>query len=355
MAELRERLGTSKRGVRYGVLVDRYLPALQTVAYLSRTSPGVIGHTYALSRELSAIQELAADPLDVIANPEEVGLALDKVAEQAIALELDFEVVRRGTEVRRAGEPAELAAVRDVLDTLVPGVTLLRHATAGTRSLVTMAEAMESSGLLSRDFGIVAGRALAQARQELTLAREEISSLQDLLSVKGIDPETFLPSVGFGAGSDVSLSTTERVEVMLDETITATNFLSSFLGFEGPKTYLLLGQNQKEIWASGGFIGVAVRATLDKGELAELVFHDSTTVDREPLIDNPEPPGGLFWYLWMGRLLFRDANWNPHFPSSAAKVAEIYRGYVNRCVNSQAATISAVDSMAIPSAYCAPR
>ena len=39
---------------------------------------------------------------------------------------------------------------------------------------------------------------------------------------------------------------------------------------------------------------------------------------------------------------------------SAERVTQ-RRGYVNRCVNSQAATISAVDSMAIPSAYCAPR
>ena len=68
-----------------------------------------------------------------------------------------------------------------------------------------------------------------------------------------------------------------------------------------------------------------MRATVDGGELTELVFHDSTTVDQEPLTDNPRPPEGLFWYLWMGRLLFRDANWNPHFPASAAKVAEIYQ------------------------------
>ena len=37
-----------------------------------------------------------------------------------------------------------------------------------------------------------------------------------------------------------------------------------------------------------------------------------------------DPPEGVYWYLWMDRLLFRDANWNPHFPDSAAKVAEIF-------------------------------
>ena len=76
VAELRKRLGSTERGARYGLLVDRYLPGIQTIAYLSRTSPDVIGHTYSLSRELSSLQESASDPLDVIANPGDIGEAL---------------------------------------------------------------------------------------------------------------------------------------------------------------------------------------------------------------------------------------------------------------------------------------
>ena len=255
VAELRKRLGSTERGARYGVLIDRYLPALQTVAYLSRTSPGVIGHTYALSRELSLLRELAADPLDVIASPEGIGEILENIAEQATSLEAEFEVVRKATSIRGADDAEELDAVRDVLDTLGPGVTLLRHVTAGTRSLVAMADAVESKGFLSRDFGTAAGAALDEALRELSLARQETDSLQRLLSVQGIDVETFLPSVGFGADSDVSISTTERVELLLDEALRVTKFLRSFLGYERPMTYLLLGQNQKEIRATGGSSG----------------------------------------------------------------------------------------------------
>ena len=218
----------------------------------------------------------------------------------------------------------ELESVRDVLDILGPGITVLRHVTAGTRSLVTMTEAMDTSGFLSQEFGSVAGIALQQAQEELTLARQETSSLQQLLSLQGLDADTFLPPIGFGADSGVSTSTTERVEIMLDEAISATTFLTSFLGYDEPRTYLLIGQNQNEIRATGGFIGVAVQVTLDGGELTELVFHDSTEVDAPPYAENPIPPEGVYWYLWMDRLLFRDANWNPHFPDSAAKVAEIF-------------------------------
>ena len=254
VAELRKRLGSTERGARYGLLVDRYLPAIQTIAYLSRTSPDVIGHTYSLSRELSSLQESASDPLDVIANPGDIGEALGTIAEQATALESDFEVVRRATEAGDIEDDGELAAVRNVLDTLGPGVTLLRHVTAGTRSLVTMAEAIESTGFLSRDFGAVAGPALEEARQELKLAREEAAALQELLSLQGIDAETFLPAFVFGGDTGVSVRTTQRVELLLDKAISGTEFLSSFLGFDGPKTYLLL-----EVWPESHWPGFALR------------------------------------------------------------------------------------------------
>ena len=323
--ELRGQLGATERGVRFGLLVDRYIPALQTVAFLSKNQPGVIGHTYGLSRELSSLQELAADPLEVFANTEEVSRALTNITEQAIALESEFKLVRLTIQANIEDDTDELRDVMKFLETMGPGITLLRHVTAGTNSLVAMAKAMESSGFLSSEFGSVAGPALEEAQLELKLAKEEASSLQALISLQGIDVESFLPSIVFSGNSGVSISTTDRVEVLLDEAINATKFLSSFLGFDGPKTYLLIGQNQKEIRATGGFIGVVVQSTIDQGRLSKLVYLDSFDVDKDPLTDNPNPPEGLFWYLWMGRLLFRDANWSPHFPTSAAKVAEIYQ------------------------------
>ena len=326
VARLGERLKGSERGLRYGDLLDRYLPTIQTVAYLSRNSPEVIAHTYVLSRELSALRELAADPLDVIANPQEVGQSLSNVETQASALELALDVVRQATRAAAAdGGGDDLGPVREMLDTLVPGVTLLRRVTAGTRSLVSIAEAMETSGFLSPEFGMVSGAALDRARTELTLARQEVASLQGILSFQGLAAEEFLPPVLFeGGGSDVSVGATERVEALLDEAISATSFLYSVLGFERPLTYLILGQNQNEIRATGGFIGIGVEMRISGGVLEELVYHDSTTVDQEPYTSNPPAPLGIYWYLWLGRLPFRDANWNPHFPGAASTVADIF-------------------------------
>ena len=151
------------------MLVDRYLPAIQTVAYLSRVSPQAIGHTYVLSRELTAIQTLAEDPLDVFANPQGTSESLANIEAQAIALEIAFAEVRQATQAFGGEELPELESVRDVLDILGPGITVLRHVTAGTRSLVTMTEAMDTSGFLSQEFGSVAGIALQQAQEELRI------------------------------------------------------------------------------------------------------------------------------------------------------------------------------------------
>ena len=235
IGELRLQLGATGTGARYGVLVDRDLPSLQAVAYLSQTSPEAIGHTYVLSRELAALQDFAANPLDVIANPEDVGRSLSDITAQATALELDFEVVRRATQDADDGEAAELEAVREVLDILGPGVTLLRHVTAGTRSLVAMAEAVETTGFLSADFGVLAGAALEEAKQELVLARQEVSSLQTLLSVQGIRAESFLPSFALPGDSGTTITTTNRVEALLDKAISATDFMGSFMGYDGPR------------------------------------------------------------------------------------------------------------------------
>lgn len=307
-AELRK-LGATKEGARYASLVDRYLPTIQTFDYLMRTSPESIGNAYALNRELSTLQALATDFLEVIADPAAVDRSLGDIAARAAAVESSLDTVRQST-------PEDQEEIAEVLGTLIRGVTMLRRVTAGTRGLVTMAEAMESTGFLSKEFGEVMGVSLTRARQDLALARDEVTSLQALLSDQA---ETLPPQRGFGGGSS-----TGRVEQLLDEAISGTNFMISLLGYDTPRTYLLLGQNQNEIRATGGVIGTAVQMEIDKGELTDLVYFESS-LDKEPLFENPLPPDPVYFYLWMGRLLFRDSNWNPHFPASAARAAELFR------------------------------
>ena len=128
--------------------------------------------------------------------------------------------------------------------------------------------------------------------------------------------------MGVALGSPVS--PLQREQSLLATGAQVVDFLTLFLGYESPKKYLLIGQNDDEIRATGGFIGVVVEMTLDRGELIDLRYLDSTTVDAPPYDNNPLPPEPVYRYLWMGKLLFRDGNWNPHFPASAAQIADLY-------------------------------
>ncbi len=321
VAQLRERMRNLSVAGRYVSLMDSYLPAIDTLVYLSRTSPELIGSSYVITREVSNLGKRAVDPLEVISNPGDMRQALDRIKKQALALESSLVVVRQAVE----GE-GDAESIRATVKAMERGVRLLRHLTNGIQGLVITAEAGASAGFLSEEFGSTAGVELERAVQELELARQQAVSLQSLrLGEDEAALASLLPVTIFDEQPGIPVGTVKRLELLLDQVIDATAFLRTFLGFEGPRTYLLLGQNQNEIRATGGFIGVAVEMKLDEGRLVDLIYHDSTTVDPQPYSLNPSPPDGLYWYLWHDRMLFRDANWNPHFPAAAAKLAQIFQ------------------------------
>ncbi|MEE8518515.1 MAG: DUF4012 domain-containing protein, partial [Dehalococcoidia bacterium] len=121
-------------------------------------------------------------------------------------------------------------------------------------------------------------------------------------------------------------------------TVDAVEALKSFLGYEGPRNYLVLLQNQDEIRATGGFIGATIELPFQDGVLGEVKFEDSTRIDRPPLIDNPTAPEPIFWYLWIARLLFRDSNWNPDFPTAARSMIDFYENGTGAQVDGVIAT-----------------
>jgi hypothetical protein len=90
------------------------------------------------------------------------------------------------------------------------------------------------------------------------------------------------------------------------------------LGADGPRTYLLLGQNNREIRATGGFIGSVGTVTVDRGAIVDVSYGSSYTVDEG--VSPPEPPTPYARYLGLGGWYLRDANWWADLPSSAAQV-----------------------------------
>lgn len=118
--------------------------------------------------------------------------------------------------------------------------------------------------------------------------------------------------------------------------------LPQALGQNHPVNYLLLLQNSDELRATGGFISAVGLLKLDKGYLSPVTFMDSYAVDN-PKVGLQLPPEALSRYMYAGNFLLRDANWWPDFPTSARRVAELYRLHQAKSVDS----VVALDNRAV--------
>lgn len=90
------------------------------------------------------------------------------------------------------------------------------------------------------------------------------------------------------------------------------------IGVDKKKTYLVLLQNNNELRPTGGFIGSYALVTLDKGKLIDFEVKDVYWADGQ-LKGHVEPPAELKKYLGEASWYLRDSNWNPDFPTSAAR------------------------------------
>lgn len=93
------------------------------------------------------------------------------------------------------------------------------------------------------------------------------------------------------------------------------------LGHNGPRKYLFLFQNNQEMRATGGFIGSYGLMDVSNGSVKNLYIDGIYNPDGQ-LKENVVPPQPIqkISAAWSTH----DANWFPHFPTSAKKVAWFY-------------------------------
>ncbi|MDA1241446.1 MAG: DUF4012 domain-containing protein, partial [Chloroflexi bacterium] len=85
-------------------------------------------------------------------------------------------------------------------------------------------------------------------------------------------------------------------------------------GYRGAQRILLLGQNEHEIRATGGFIGTMGMVTLQDGKIVAQEFGGSESFAPGR---HKTPPAEFKSYYGAGGWFVRDANWWPDFPTSA--------------------------------------
>jgi len=96
---------------------------------------------------------------------------------------------------------------------------------------------------------------------------------------------------------------------------------------EGPKTYLVLVQNEDELRPTGGFITAAGTLLVRDGRISNLDFQNSGNFDdwTKPY---PVAPWQLRQYMNSPVLIFRDTNWFTDYPT-AALYAEYLYSYIS--------------------------
>lgn len=94
--------------------------------------------------------------------------------------------------------------------------------------------------------------------------------------------------------------------------------LPEVLGYDKPKTFLLIFQNNSELRPTGGFIGSFGWVTFSQGRLLEFKTEDVYTADGQ-LKGHVEPPLPIKKYLSQENWYLRDSNFAPDFYESATQ------------------------------------
>ncbi len=209
----------------------------------------------------------------------------------------------------------DLAAASDLLD--MAGTV----SAAGDRTFQALAPALEvvdgprdgphsATGLGERLLP-----ALVAAQPELATARQELAAAGQARI--RLDDQHLSPRVSSLVGR------LDRYLPWFETALDGALLAPDLLGADGPRTYLLLAQNNYELRATGGFISGVGELNVEGGRLASLTFEDSYLVDNYQ-VPHDVPPADfqrtLFGQLWF----FRDANWDADFPTSARRALDIY-------------------------------
>lgn len=163
---------------------------------------------------------------------------------------------------------------------------------------------------------------LLQAQPQLLNAQIR---LDDALAARSrLDPDQLSPEV-----RDLLIADVDPLIMLMQDGLAVAIDLPRLMGAtnEGPKTYLLLLQNEDELRPTGGFITAAGTLLIEDGRLGKLKFQSSEFFDNW---DRPYPvaPWQLSQYMNSRVLTFRDTNWFTHYPT-AALYAEYLYSYSN--------------------------
>jgi hypothetical protein len=293
---------------------------LLIAGWAALTAVQLYGHGRSLQGHLHALDGLAGgdvatlDPAGLAAAGEHLGgmrrdlEAIDaRLGPLPAAGRLLAWVPRHGGDLAAAGDLLDLAvavsaAGDGAFQALAPALDLVSGGPEGSPALLAAGER--------------ALPALLAARPALERARADLAAVEQ--ARQRIDGGSLSPRV---AGLVARL---DRTLPLLGVAVDGALLLPDLLGAAAPRTYLVIAQNNQELRATGGFISGVAELRVSAGRLeGGLDFRDSYAVDNLEVPHDLAPAD--FQQVLMGDLVFfRDANWDPDFPTTARRALEIY-------------------------------
>lgn len=160
---------------------------------------------------------------------------------------------------------------------------------------------------------------IAEVKQNLDSAYQQLSFVEGTIRAEPALLETG-KSLGFGYSDEVLVEKIPEVKELMTKVRKGLSLVPDLVGLYRKQTYLVLLQNNMELRPTGGFIGSFALLTFNKGQLLDFEVRDVYSTDGQ-LKGHVEPPTELKEHLGEAGWYLRDSNWDPDFPTSAARAA----------------------------------
>ncbi|MBI2405919.1 DUF4012 domain-containing protein [Candidatus Microgenomates bacterium] len=199
-----------------------------------------------------------------------------------------------------------------LVDSAVSG---LRRQVQGTVRLARVSNDVAETGVLGKK--VIAGILIPSVpTSETDIARLGLE-VEQLAQEVGFLQTEKIPSIVSAQAADF-VSDMEEGYVVLTGLSRVVRAGQDLLGYRGKRTYLVLFQNNMELRPTGGFIGSFGLLSFERGKLTNIEIQDVYAADGQ-LTGHVEPPEKLKEHLGEAGWYLRDSNWDPDFPTSAAR------------------------------------
>lgn len=245
--------------------------------------------------------------------------------------------------------PAETKAIQEGFNILL----LLTKDTSGAIYVIRLAQSTGESIISSRTN-------LHQSQLETlqieigNINQDTATLIAQIRSAKKINSKIF-KLLKVDQQLDQGEKTLVEVNKLLSLSKNFTQILPQILGYENPKTFLLLFQNNAELRPTGGFIGSFGWLTFANGRLIEFKTEDVYTADGQ-LKGHIPPPEAIKKYLNQENWYFRDSNFDPDFAVNSQQAEWFLKKEMNLSfdgvfafdLNSVAEILRGVDGVYLP-------